>query len=102
MATNGQESYVIFLYGDIQWSSGSTTIGFNSLHREQFLNVFINSENFLDIENTSNVDIPGMYAFRVDQDRIINLGGIVRWLPLFGVLNVLYIGTSLFQTPRDK
>ena len=68
---------MIFLYGDIQWSSGRTTIGFNSGNQEQFLNVFINSENFLDIENTSNVDIPGIYAFRVDQDLIIEPGGIV-------------------------
>ena len=68
---------MIFLYGDIQWSNGSTTIGFNSGNQEQFLNVFINSENFLDIESTSNVDIPGIYAFRVDQDVIIEPGGNV-------------------------
>ena len=68
---------MIFLYGDIQWSSGDTTIGFNSGNQEQFFNVLINSENFLDIENTSNVNIPGMYAFRVDQDVIIEPEGIV-------------------------
>ena len=65
---------MIFIYEDIQWSHNDTTVGFNSGNQEQFLNVFI---NFLDIESTSNVGIPGIYAFRVDQDVIIEPRGIV-------------------------
>ena len=51
------------------------TIGFNGGDQESSLNVHVDSESLLDIESTSNVDIPGIYAFRVDQDVILQPGG---------------------------
>ena len=59
----------MFLYHDIQWSS-HTTIGFNAGDGVHHYTVpeSLTADNVLNLDNTSNVGIPGMYIYRVDQD----------------------------------
>ena len=58
----------MFLYRDIQWSSG-TTIGFNAGDGVHYYTVPESlTAGVLNLDNTSNVCIPGMYLYRVDQD----------------------------------
>lgn len=66
-------TFVFFIYGDIQWGNFSN-IGFNPSelnfiadpNSESFMVPTALSEETVDIETTSNVGIPGFYAFRVD------------------------------------
>ena len=60
---------MMFLYHDIQWSSG-TTIGFNAGDGVNYFTVpeSLTANSVLNLDNTSNVDIPGLYIYRVDQD----------------------------------
>ena len=59
----------MFLYHDIQWTS-RTTIGFNAGDGVHYYTVpeSLVANNVLNLDNTSNVGIPGMYIYRVDQD----------------------------------
>ena len=69
LATDGNMTYVMFLYEDIQWGSAQTTIGFNAGDRSQSITLpeSLTTEGVLNLENTTNVGIPGVYIFRVDQ-----------------------------------
>ena len=71
IATDGSETYVLFLYRDVQWSRTVTSIGFNAGDGVRGFNLPRPSgdSNFLNIESTSNVGIPGSYYFRVDPRR---------------------------------
>ena len=59
----------MFLYHDIQWSSG-TTIGFHAGDGVHYYIIpeSLTTDGVLNLDSTSNVDIPGMYIYRVDQD----------------------------------
>ena len=59
----------MFLYHDIQWSSG-TTIGFNAGDGVHSYTVpeSLTTDDVINVVFTSNVGIPGMYIYRVDQD----------------------------------
>ena len=59
----------MFLYHDIQWSSG-TTIGFNAGDGVYYYTIpkSLTADGVLNLDRTSNVGIPGMYIYRVDQD----------------------------------
>ena len=69
MATDGTQTYVMFLYHDIQSDSGVTTIGFNAGDGVNFITVpeSLTVEGVLNLTNTSNVGLPGVYIYRVDQ-----------------------------------
>ena len=56
-------------FHDIQWSSG-TTIGFNAGDGVHYYTVpeYLTADDVLNLDHTSNVGIPGMYIYRVDQD----------------------------------
>ena len=64
----------MFLYHDIQWSSVyyiyGATIGFNAGDGVHYYTVpeSVTADGVLNLDNTSNVGIPGMYIYRVDQD----------------------------------
>ena len=67
IASDGEMTFVLFLYDDIQWSNEFTRIGFDSgtgmgynLPQEIF-------NNILNLESLSNIERPGIFAFRVDQ-----------------------------------
>ena len=67
LATDGYQSYVLFLYGDIQWGDRAL-IGFNA-GRDQIGSYILPSSLTPDVVNVnqqSNVGIPGIFLFRVD------------------------------------
>ena len=67
IASDGEMTFVLFLYDDIQWSNSNTRIGFDSgtgigynLPQEIL-------SNLLNLESLSNIERPGIFAFRVDK-----------------------------------
>jgi len=66
MATDSQVSFVFFIYGNITW--GTANVGFNAGDGLRFFMVpgALTSQT-RNIEMGSNVNIPGLYVFRVDQ-----------------------------------
>ena len=59
----------MFLYHDIQSNTGVTSIGLNAGDGVSFITVpeSLTVEGVLNLPNTSNVGLPGVYIFRVDQ-----------------------------------
>ena len=83
MGTDGVRSFVIYLYadGEIQWaisedfSSLPAQVGFNAGDGIRFFAVpESRTPEIINIATTSNVDIPGVWMFRVDQEDIMNAG----------------------------
>ena len=66
LMTDGETSYVCFLYEDIQWGEGAG-IGFNAGDGNRSFTVpgALTSET-LDMENQSNVGRPGVFVYQVD------------------------------------
>ena len=73
LTTDGNATYVMFLYRDIQWESSDTTIGFNAGDGIRSYNLPEASTitGILNLEISSNVGIPGAFYFRVDQENIV-------------------------------
>lgn len=67
MATDGQTSIVIFYYGDVEWGQGSN-IGFNSRDTHYFQLPVALTQATLDVETGSNVEVEGLYVFRVEEE----------------------------------
>ena len=89
MATNGVNSYVIFLYadGEIQWTTGDASggingfggtpahVGFNAGDGIHFENVpGSQTSEIINIASASNVGIGGVWIFRVDEEDIVTGG----------------------------
>ena len=70
LATDGEKSFVFFIYYDIQWGSGG--VGFSAGDGVRSFTDSLASEA---LDHGSNVDIPGVYAYRVDLPTIISPGG---------------------------
>ena len=83
MVTDGRQSFVIFLYadGEIQWTTGDASggtgglggtaaqVGFNAGDGIRFASVpGSQTADIINIDNTSNVDIPGKWVYQVDED----------------------------------
>lgn len=76
-------SFVFFIYGAIQWGNFSN-IGFKpsdfsfvaDRNSQSFMVPIALTNDTVEIETTSNVGVPGLYAFRVDQTFIIQPGGM--------------------------
>ncbi|XP_070554202.1 uncharacterized protein [Ptychodera flava] len=83
LVTNGRHSFAIFNYGDIVWTTGASgdnpgdpytglggtaaQVGFNAGDGKVFYSVpGSQNSSIVDIEDTSNIMVPGRYAFRVD------------------------------------
>ena len=62
---NANTTVILFIYGDIQWSSGLSSIGFNSENSH-----YQESSTTMDLETLTNIGQPGIFAFRVDQENI--------------------------------
>lgn len=76
LATDGEVSFVFFIYGDIEW--GFSNIGFrNSDGSRNFMVPGALTSRTVDIELTSNVGVPGLYIYRVDLEQILGPNGIV-------------------------
>ena len=69
LVTDGELSFALFSYGDIQWDTAAF-IGFQSAII-YFDITKLSKFNTLELETTSNVGIPGLYIFRVDQTEVI-------------------------------
>ena len=66
IATNGQVSFVLYLYSNIEW--GVANIGFNAGDNvRSFMVPGARTFQTRNIENGSNVNIPGLYMYRVDR-----------------------------------
>ena len=78
LATDGTKSYVFFIYYDIQWAGFlGTQLGFGAgdgIHSFRLPEAF-NTLAILNLESTTNIDIPGHYLFRVDAVQIIQPKG---------------------------
>ena len=74
LATDGQVSFVLFLYSNIEW--GFANIGFNAGDgMRSFMVPGALTFQSRNIENGSNVDIPGLYIYRVDPRLIFDSNG---------------------------
>ena len=69
LATDGEETYVLFLYRDMQWGEGSV-VGFNAGDGKRG---FMLPGDVRTLESRSNVgpDFPGVWMFRVDQQIVL-------------------------------
>ena len=85
MITDGTNSFVAFLYADglIQWTTGDASggsngfggteaqVGFNAGDGVRFFSINDSqTPAIVNIETTSNVGVPGLWMFRVDQNSI--------------------------------
>ena len=62
IATDGLETFVLFIYADIEWGDGAT-VGFNAGDGNRSIVV---TTQPLDLETGSNVGVTGLYINRVD------------------------------------
>ena len=89
LATDSVRSFVIFLYadGEIQWTSGDGShgvhglggtpaqVGFNAGDGIRHAVIPASyTDAIINITHTSNVDIPGVWVFRVDEETVV-IGG---------------------------
>ena len=71
IATDGQRTFVFFIYGDIEW--GFANIGFNAGDGvRSFMVPGALTSQSINIEEGSNVGRTGVYLYRVDQCSIID------------------------------
>ena len=70
LATNGNKSFLFFVYGNIDWIDSDTNIGFKNANGSQF---FMLPESpteaaveKLNLVQSSNVGVPGLYLYQVD------------------------------------
>lgn len=66
LGSDGRESFVLFLYGDIQWGENAQ-IGFNAGDNVRSISLSeALTANTVDIEFHSNINITGAFVFQVD------------------------------------
>ena len=68
IATDGQRTFVLFIYGDIEWGN-SATIGFNA--GDGIRSIVVTTQP-LDVATGSNVGVTGLYINRVDLSVILS------------------------------
>ncbi|XP_066293398.1 sushi domain-containing protein 2-like [Branchiostoma lanceolatum] len=105
LVSNGRYGFAIFNYGDITWTSGTDSggdprtglggiaaqVGFNAGNGMQYFSVPASrTDAIVDIETTSNVNIPGRWVFRIDSAVIRDGGchtdGTIAIFPFFGTM----------------
>ena len=70
LASDGNKTFVIFSYGDINWGS-RLSAGIVSRDTHVLL-PGSGTEAIVNLATTSNVGYPGLYIYRVDQNNIIH------------------------------
>ncbi|CAJ0961127.1 unnamed protein product, partial [Ranitomeya imitator] len=95
LATDGSATFVIFNYGNIQWTTGTASggdslTGLGGIPALAGLSSGNNIGNYIipeslspamvNISSTSNVNVPGRWVFRVDKQYIEDTHGIVESL----------------------
>ena len=79
LARSGSQSYAIYLYADglIQWASGAigsdaALAGYDAGDGVTSFTVPVSqTDDIIDIVSTSNVNVPGMWVFRLDEDDLV-------------------------------
>ena len=76
MSTNGQLSFVTYLYDEIQWTNGGRVqVGLSNDDGRRFLLLpGSRSERVRDLVTNSNVEVGGMWMYRVDSSFFIHPG----------------------------
>lgn len=75
LVTDGQMSFVLFIYGEIQW--GFANVGFNAGDGTRFFMVpGALTADAISIETDSNVGLPGLYIYRVDLIEVLEPDGM--------------------------
>ena len=69
IATDGQKTFALFIYGDIEWGDNDTTIGFNA--GDGVRSIVVTTQP-LDVETGSNVGVTGLYINRIDLSSILS------------------------------
>ncbi|XP_035660312.1 protein mesh-like [Branchiostoma floridae] len=106
LVSNGRQSFTVFNYGDITWTTGTASggnsytglggtpaqVGFNAGNGMQYFSVpGSQTHAIVDVETTSNVNIPGRWVFRIDS-AVIQDGGCnaeartISITPFFGTM----------------
>ena len=68
IATDGQRTFVLFIYGDIEWGNDAT-VGFNA--GDGMRSIVVTTQP-LDVATGSNVGVTGLYINRVDLSAILS------------------------------
>ena len=72
IATDGQQTFVFFIYGDIEWGDDAN-IGFDAGDSvRSFMLPGALTNQSMNVEDGSNVDVRGLYIYRVDLPSILN------------------------------
>ena len=71
IATDGQQTFVLFIYGDIEWGDDAT-VGFNAGVGNRSIVV---TTQPLDVQTGSNVGVTGLYINRIDLFSILGPDG---------------------------
>ncbi|XP_030834998.1 sushi domain-containing protein 2-like [Strongylocentrotus purpuratus] len=108
MVTDGRYSFAIFNYGDINWTTGAASggnsdtglggtpaqVGFNAGDGMTYYSVpGSRTAAVVDIETTSNIDVPGRWVFRTDSSNIVLING-----PCFNSNNLIICDFDGFTT----
>ena len=76
IATDGDITYILFHYGDIQWVPDTTFIGFSVgdfIRQIYTLPESRDNSSLFRLETTSNTGQPGRFIYRVDQKYITDI-----------------------------
>ena len=72
IATDGQQTFVFFIYGDIEWGDDAN-IGFDAGDGvRSFMLPGALTNQSINVESGSNVDVRGLYIYRVDLPSILD------------------------------
>ena len=72
IATDGQRTFVFFIYGDIEWGDDAN-IGFDAGDSvRSFMLPGALTNQSINVEDGSNVDVRGLYIYRVDLPSILD------------------------------
>ena len=72
IATDGQQTFVFFIYGDIEWGDDAN-IGFDAGDSvRSFMLPGALTNQSINVEDGSNVDVRGLYIYRVDLPSILD------------------------------
>ncbi len=71
MATDGQLSFVTFLYDDIQWTSDINEVGISPDETRSVGLPGSGSSDLSHLVTTSNVGVEGMWMYRVDSSVVL-------------------------------
>ena len=85
----------MFLYADIQWA-GTALAGINAGNRVNHVTISgSRTSSILDIEETSNVGIPGIWIFKVGESKVL-----YSYVCTYVYMCIMYIRTCMCTQVR--